>query len=169
MDAARQSVTAAHEAREREHHDDLVEIGGEFAVSQATHHYLAGSALSEINGAEAEAAQEIERAVALYSAGSRPDEQYWFGARAMASIDLAVLRLRSGALDAAATSIEPVLALVPARRIAPLTDRMRLVRAELAAPVFRRSAQAQTLDERIEEFGRDSVTAGLHTLPAGPA
>jgi hypothetical protein len=46
---------------------------------------------------------------------------------------------------------------------------MRTVRTELAAPVFRGSAQARELDERIEEFGRDSVTAGLHALPSGPA
>ncbi len=50
-----------------------------------------------------------------------------------------------------------------------LMTRLHLVRAELAAPVFRGSAQARELDERIEEFGRDSVTAGLHALPAGPA
>jgi hypothetical protein len=43
------------------------------------------------------------------------------------------------------------------------------VRTELAAPVFRGSAQAQELDERIEEFGRDSLTTDLHALPAGPA
>ena len=47
--------------------------------------------------------------------------------------------------------------------------RLTLVRTELTAPVFRGSPQARDLDERIEEFGRDSVTAGLHALPAGPA
>jgi hypothetical protein len=46
---------------------------------------------------------------------------------------------------------------------------MRLVRTELAAAVFHGSAQARELDERIEEFDRDSVTAGLHALPSGPA
>ena len=168
VEEARRAITAAHDARQRENVDDLLDIGGEFAISTATHHYLAGDALSEINGAEGDAAEEIERAVALYAAGPGPGEQHWFGARALASIDLAVIRLRSGALDAAADSPEPALSLVPAQRIASLTDRMRLVRTELAAPVFRGSAQAQALDERIEEFGRDSVT-GLHALPAGPA
>jgi hypothetical protein len=46
---------------------------------------------------------------------------------------------------------------------------LRLVRLELAAPVFRGSPQARDLDERIEEFGRDSVTAGLQALPSGLA
>jgi transcriptional regulator with XRE-family HTH domain len=169
MEGARQAVSAAHEARQQENVDDLLAIGGEFAISRATHHYLSGSALGEISGAEGEAAEEIERAVALYTAGPGPDEQHWFGARALASIDLAVIRLRSGALDAAAASLEPALSVVPAQRITSLTDRMQRVRIELAAPVFRGSAQARDLDERIEEFGRDSVTAGLHALPSGPA
>jgi hypothetical protein len=43
---------------------------------------------------------------------------------------------------------------------------MRIVRTERAAPVFRGASQARELDERIEEFGRDSVTTGLHALPA---
>jgi hypothetical protein len=169
MDTASRAVTASHEARGSALRDDLAEIGGEFAISQATHHYLAGSALSEIGGAQNDAAAEIERAVTLYAAGPGPGEQHWFGARALASIDLAVIRLRSGALDAAATTLEPALSVVPAQRIVSLTSRMQLVRMELAAPVFRGSAQAQQLDELIEEFGRDSVTAGLHALPGGPA
>jgi hypothetical protein len=43
------------------------------------------------------------------------------------------------------------------------------VRAELAAPIFRTSAGARSLDEQIEEFTSDSVIAGLHALPTGPA
>ena len=168
-DTAGRAILAAHEARETEQHDDLLEIGGEFAISRATHHYLAGSALAEITGSENDAATEIERAVALYAAGPDLGEQHWFGAMALASIDLAVIRLRSGALDAAAATLEPALSLVPAQRIASLTSRMRLVRTELAAPVFRGSAQARELDARIEEFGRDSATAALHALPVGPA
>jgi hypothetical protein len=35
--------------------------------------------------------------------------------------------------------------------------------------VFRGSAQAQYLDERIEEFGRGSVIVGLHGFPASPS
>jgi hypothetical protein len=87
----------------------------------------------------------------------------------MTSIDLATVRLRSGALDAAVAAIEPALSLPSARRVRGLMTRLQLVRTELAASVFRRSAQARELDERIEEFGRDSVTAGLHALPSGPA
>jgi hypothetical protein len=93
----------------------------------------------------------------------------YFGAKALASIDLTAVRLRSGALDAAAAAVTPVLSLPVAQRISSLTPRLRLVRTELATPVYRGSAQARELDERIEEFTRDSVTAGLHGLPSGPA
>jgi transcriptional regulator with XRE-family HTH domain len=163
-DSARQAITAAHEARAREHQDELLELGGEFSVSLATHHYFAGAALSEISEAEAGAATEIEQAVALYEAGPGPGEQHYFGTRALASIDLAAIRLRAGALDAAADAVVPVLLLPPAQRVSSLTGRMRLVRSELAAPVFHGSAQARELDERIEEFSRESVTVSLHGL-----
>lgn len=168
-ESAHRPTTAAHEARQVGHHDELLELGGEFSVSLATHHYFAGAALSEISGAEPHAASEIERAVALYEAGPQPGEQHYFGAKALASIDLAAIRLRSGALDAAIAAIGPVLSLPQAQRVSSLNAGIRLVRAELAAPAFRGSAQAQELDERIEEFGRDSVTTGMHGLVLGPS
>ena len=167
-DSARQAISAAHEARARDHRDELLELGGEFSVSLATHHYFAGAALSEISGAEADAAAEIEQAVTLYEAGPGPGEQHYFGTRALASIDLAAVRLRAGALDAAADAVAPVLSLPPAQRISSLNSRMRLVRTELAAAVYRGSGQARDLDQRIEEFGRDSVTVSLHGLSSGP-
>jgi len=168
-DAARRAVAAAHEAVERDHNDDLLELGGEFALSEASRHYCAGAILVGLKGAEHEAAAEIERAVSLYEAGPTAGEQHYFGAKALASIDLATVRLRSGALDAATATLQPVLALPPTQRVAKLSRRMRVVRAELAAPLFSRSAAARELDEQIEEFTSDSVTNGLHTLPGGPA
>jgi hypothetical protein len=90
------------------------------------------------------------------STGSAPEHS---------SIDLAVIRLRSGALDAAAATLEPALALAPAQRIASLNDRIRTVLTELAAPVFRRSVRARELADQIDEFSRDSVIADLDALP----
>jgi hypothetical protein len=43
------------------------------------------------------------------------------------------------------------------------------VRTELAAPIFRTSAEARRLDEQIEEFTSDTVAAGLQALPSGLA
>jgi transcriptional regulator with XRE-family HTH domain len=166
-DAARQAVTNAHNAREHQYSDDLLDIGGEFAISLATHHGFAGAALAEIEGGEPQAADELERAIGLYNAGPGPGEEHWFGGKPLAGIDLAAIRLRSGALDAAVAALEPVLTLLPAQRITALVTRLTLVRTELAAPVFQGSMQARALDERIEEFGRESITAGLHSLSGG--
>jgi hypothetical protein len=166
-DAARQAVTNAHNAREHEYSDDLLDIGGEFAISLATHHGFAGAALAEIEGGEPQAADELERAIGLYNAGPGPGEEHWFGGKPLAGIDLAAIRLRSGALDAAVAALEPVLTLLPAQRITALVTRLTLVRTELAASVFQGSMQARALDERIEEFGRESITAGLHSLSGG--
>jgi transcriptional regulator with XRE-family HTH domain len=168
-EAARRAVAAAHDAADRDHHDDLLEIGGEFALSRASHHYFAGAALIGLPDAEREAAAEIERAVELYGSGPAQGEQFSFEAKARASTDLARVRLHSGELDAAIIALEPVLALPPEDRVTSVMTRMRLVRMELAAPVFRGTTLARELDGRLEEFGRDTVAAGLHALPAYPA
>jgi hypothetical protein len=165
LDTARQAVGLALAARDSDYSDDLVEIGGEeFALSQATAHSMAGATLTEITGGEREAAEELERAISLYDAGPGPGELHWFGGKALAGTDLAVVRLRSGALDAATAALEPVLILPPAQRVSSLTARLARVRGELAAPVFRGSPSARDLGDQIEEFSRAAVTAGLHSL-----
>src|SRR5207247_1506864 len=45
--SARQAIAAARDARDREHHDELLEIGGEFGFSRATQTYYAGFVLAE--------------------------------------------------------------------------------------------------------------------------
>ena len=167
-DAAQQAVVYAHDALERDYHDDLLQIGGAFVLSLATHHSMTGEALADIGGAEREATEELERAIVLYDEGPRQGEDHWFAGKPLAGIDLALVRLRSGALDAAAAALEPALSLPVAQRITQVTTRMTAARGELAAPVFRGSAQARALGEQIEEFDRDTVVAGLHTLPSGP-
>ena len=130
----------------------------------ATHHALAGAALAAIEGAEGDAATELERSTSLCEQGPGPGEQHWFGGRPLASAGLAIVRLRSGALDGARAALEPAFALPAEQRIADLTTRLAQVRSELAAPVFRGSPQARDLGDQIEEFGRAAVTTGLHSL-----
>jgi hypothetical protein len=137
-------------------------------MSQAWHHALAGSALAEVPEAESAAAAELERAINLYDAGPEPGEEHWFGGKAHASIDLAIVRLRSGGLDAATAALEAAFALPPALRINSVTERLDLVRAELAAPIFRSAVQARNLDEQIEDFGLQALTAETPGLPSGP-
>jgi tetratricopeptide (TPR) repeat protein len=164
-DAARRAVSLAHAAHEDDYRDDLVEIGGEeFALSQPTTYAMAGGGLAEMLDAGREAAEELEQAIGLYDGASGIGQQHWFGGKALASTDLAVVRLKAGALDGAATALEPVLTLPPAQRVSSLTARLALVRRELAAPVFRDSPQARDLGDQIEEFDRTAVTAGLHSL-----
>jgi hypothetical protein len=169
LDTAREAVRSARAARESEYRDDVVDIGGEeFALSHATTFSMAGATLAEIGGGEREAAEELERAMGLYDEGPGPGEQHWFGGKALAGTDLAAVRLRSGALDAAAAALEPVLSLPPSQRVSSLTTRLARVRGELSASVFRGSPQARDLGDQIEEFGREAITAGLHSL-VGPS
>ena len=167
-DATRRAITSANEAREREHTDDLLEIGGEFSLSRASQHSLAGSALIEIPGAEAEAAEELNSAAELYAAGPQPGESYRYTLEARARIDLAVATLRGDDLDAASLAVEPVLSLPPAKRTTELPKRFAFVRSELASPRYQGSLRARELDERIEEFCRETIAGDLHSLPAGP-
>ncbi len=167
-DTARQAVARAHDVRERDYNDDLLDIGGDFVISLATHHCMAGGALADIGDAEREAAEELERAISLYDEGPRPREQHWFAGKPLAGIDLAVIRLRSGALDAAVAALEPTLLLPAGQRITQVITRLTLVHTELAAPIFRGSAQARGLGEQIEEFGRETIVTGPHSLPGSP-
>lgn len=133
-------------------------------LGAAGHHSLAGSALIDIPGAESTAAAELEQAIQLYQT-REPGEIYRYTLEARARIDLGTVRLRAGALDAAAQAVEPVLSLPPAKRTLELPQRMTAVRAELAQPIFRGSAPARELDERIEEFGRQAASTELQALP----
>ena len=80
----------------------------------------------------------------------------------LAHTDLAIVRLRTGALDAAIEAMKPVLALPPGERTAVQGQRLSVARAELARPVYRGSGQARGLDEQLAAF----VPAGLGRLPA---
>jgi transcriptional regulator with XRE-family HTH domain/tetratricopeptide (TPR) repeat protein len=165
-DTARQAVASSHEAAEQDYSDDLTEIGGEeFAMSLATHHAMAGQVLADMPGGDPQAPSQLEHALGLF--GQEP-ESAWFASKALAGVNLALVRLRSGALDAAAASLEEAFALPPGQRVAGVTTRLALARAELAAPVFRGSRQASELGDRIEDYGRDATAAGLRTLSDGP-
>jgi hypothetical protein len=155
--AARSAIVAASDARERGHQDELLEIGGEFNLSRATQHYLAGSTVIEIPDAQAEAISELEHAAELYAAAPEPGEDHSRHAEMIARTDLTTAQLRAGQLDAAASAVAPVLSLPSGQRISDLPLRFGRVRAELASPRYQSSAEAQDLDERIEAFLSDTV------------
>jgi transcriptional regulator with XRE-family HTH domain len=167
--SARQAIAAARDARDREHHDELLEIGGEFGFSRATQSYYAGFLLSEAARASKprdpnqsrDAAGELEHATRLYAAGPGPGEQHSRRCQMLAHTDLAIARLRAGALDAAIAALEPVLALPPGERTAVQGQRLSAARAELAQPAYRGSAQARGLAEQLAAF----APAELGRLP----
>jgi len=149
--SARQAIAAARDARDREHHDELLEIGGEFGFSRATQSYYAGFLLSE--AAAPDAAGELEHATRLYAAGPGPGEQHSRRCQMLAHTDLAIARLRAGALDAAIAALEPVLALPPGERTAVQGQRLAVLRAGLSQPAYLGSARARDLDEQLAAFG----------------
>jgi hypothetical protein len=67
-DATHRAIGQARDARERQNEDDLLSLGGEFGFSLASQHYLAGSTLLVITGAERDAIAELERVTELVSA-----------------------------------------------------------------------------------------------------
>jgi hypothetical protein len=125
---------------------------------------MAGRALASVSGAERDAAATLEQAIGLYEDGPEGDEEFWFAGKPIAGVNLAFVRLRSGALDGAVSALEPTLALPPEQRISDITNRLADVRRELAAPIFQGSPQARTLGDQIESFNREAVTSGLHSL-----
>jgi transcriptional regulator with XRE-family HTH domain len=152
---ARQAIAAARAARDRDHHDELLEIGGEFGFSRATQSYYAGFVLAEAGLAEA--AAELEAATGLYAAGPGPGERHSRRCQMLAHTDLAIARIRAGALDAAVAALKPVLALPPGERTAVQGQRLSVVRAELARPAYRGSAPARALAEQLAGFVPDEL------------
>jgi transcriptional regulator with XRE-family HTH domain len=165
-DGGAQAIAAANDARERDHRergDELLEIGGEFGFSRATQLYYAGFILSE-SGRD-DAVRELEGAVARYEAGPGPGEQHSRKCEMLARAELARARLRAGALDAATDALAPVLALAPAARTAVQGQRLAVIGAELAHPIYRGSAPARDLLEALTCFARD--LPGRLPAPAG--
>ena len=149
---AHASIAAARDARDRDHHDELLEIGGEFGFSRATQSYYAGFILSEAAASD-EAVTELEGAIGLYATGPGPGEHHSRRCQMLARTDLAIARLRAGGLDAAVAALGPVLALPPGERTAVEGQRLSVVRSELAQPVYRGSAAARGLDDLLAGFG----------------
>jgi hypothetical protein len=162
---ARAAIAAAHETREGGQRDDLHDgIGGQFAYSPAKQSFMAGTALGQSPGGEAGAAAELRTAIRLFGTGPAEDRSY--GCEALTHINLTRTLLHIGDLDAA--DLEPVFSLPADKRIVHLPRMLSDVRSELARPHYRGAPRARDLDERIEEFCRETIADGLHGLAAGP-
>ncbi|WP_157430955.1 helix-turn-helix transcriptional regulator [Actinomadura macra] len=167
-DTARQAITAAHQAASQPHHDDVLDIGGEFGLSTATRHFLAGSIMLELPNAHHEAIHELSQAADLYTTGPARGEDHYDGYIACNGVALATALLRNGHLDAATDTLQPILNLPPNRRIQALLQRLRYqVRPELADPRYAGTQATAELDGRIEEFSQETIVQDLGELSAG--
>ena len=160
------AISQGRDAREREHTDDMLEIGGEFTISLASHMRDIGTALTDIEGADQEATAELERAVAAYEAGPGPAEQHWFAGRPLASIDLASIQLRSGALDAAAATLAPVLLLPPRSGSTRCTNRLRWCGPSCTGPFTAGRRPRRTWTGRSRNSARTPCLPGCTLCPA---
>ncbi len=82
-------------------------------------------------------------------------------------IDLATARLRAGQLDGASLAVEPVLILPIAKRTIELSKRLSVLRAEISKPRYQGSPLAEDLDERIEDFMRETIASEMESLTGG--
>ncbi len=160
---ARRAITAAHEARDRRYSDDVLEIGGEFGLSRATEHFLAGATLLELPGQDArtEAIGELRQAADLYAAGPGTGEDHYDGYVTCTNIDLATALLRDGELEHAAAVLEPVLLLTPDKRIEAVLRRIQRMRPELSGQIYAGQPLAASLDERLEAFSAQTIVGEL--------
>ena len=158
-----EAAEAAREAGEQTGDDLQDEFGGQFRFTASKQAYLAGSALTGLSGNEAAAIAQLRSAIALFETG--PADERSYGCEAIARINLALAQLRGGDLDA--VDLEAVLTLPTDRRIDALAQRLRVVRSELAKPGYQGSVGASDLDERIEDFMRETIATEMESLTGG--
>lgn len=154
-----QAIRASQEARDRACSSaDLIQVVSQIRFSPAAAHYYTGSALLEIPGAGQDAVTELERAIELYTAAAEPGRSHDHD-HMTARVDLAAARLRADDLEAAQVAAGPVLALPWSRRVSSLAQSFIRVRAELAAPRYHGSREAEAFGAEIEEFCASTIAA----------
>ena len=122
--AAAAAMTAAGNAREDEHWDDLHDgVGGEFTFDEAKLRYYQALTLAD-SGDPVQAEHAASVAVHLYQAV--PARVRSYGCEALARVQLARARLMAGKLDDAADALAGMLSLDPQMRIGSLGDHLEI-------------------------------------------
>ncbi len=163
-DTTMTQISRAADIYDSDYTDDLLAFGGQFGLSRACYHYLAGSAAADLPGAESEALSRLDQSVQLYETGPEPGEDHSEDCYMVARIDLAAAYLSTGELDAALTGVGPVLALPPGRRTSRLPKRLSRLRREIAVTRYRGAPEARDLDDQIEQFTRETITSLLQSI-----
>lgn len=154
---ARTALARAADYRDRIVADDLDQIGGLFAFPLAKQHYYAADTYVFLSGADTDTDREATQVIILYENGTAEDRA--FGDEAGGRSDLALARLRGGALDGAREALAPVFDLPPANRIGGVISSINRVHDALRAPSVTASPLARDLRDEIEAFGRTPVAA----------
>lgn len=152
-----QAVARCEERRARLEPDDLDAIGGLLSFGVAKQHYYTAGALVLIDGEETSAQAEAARAIELFESSDaqvRP-----FGDEAGARSELALARVRGGAVDGAWQALAPVLELAPDKRIGGIVTSVVRVHEALRARPYASSPVARDFRGQIEEFCQVPVSA----------
>ncbi|WP_186768005.1 helix-turn-helix domain-containing protein [Streptomyces qinzhouensis] len=124
--------------------DELVELGGIFTFPPAKQDYYTGTTFSLLGRYE-EAEKCATRAVNQYRHG--PPAARSYGDEALATIDIALARIRQDDIDTAARRLQPILALPSDQRIQQLALGLRPVtRALEESPALHTSGATDLLD-----------------------
>lgn len=155
-------MRAADQARELGPGGDYLhdEIGGVFGFDDAKRLCYTGATCIHLGRADP-ALDAAGRAIDLYE--HRPARHRSYGAESLARVDAATAHLLKGSLDGAADTLEPVLTMPAAKRIAQLGQRLSTVGDRLVRPQFSGAREARDLRERISEV---CASTG-HALPLG--
>ena len=137
--------------------DDLDAIGGLFTFDAAKQHYYTAGALVAVEGRVLEAQNHAAQAIGLYE--SDDTAVYSFSSEAGARAELALARVKGGAVDGALEALMPVLELAPERRIGGIVASANRVYDALLGREFATSAVSRDLRGQIEEFRH--VTAAV--------
>lgn len=152
---AKAAITEAEDAWSRVRPDEMDEMGGICTFNQPRTLYYASDALAWLPGEATATERYALRATQAYA---DPNDPAWaFGDQAGSHANLAIARVVSGDLDAAADALAPVLDLPADQRINGIIHSVRRVHQAIARAGH--AADARDLIDGIEHFTHTPANA----------
>lgn len=156
-EATMRAIQRAESAWDRVAPDELDELGGICTFTRPRQLYYAADALAWLPDQAAVAEDYSDRAVQAYSDADSPD--WAFADQAGSHTNLAIARIVRGDPDGARDAIDPVLALLPERRINGIIRSVQRVRDALRGSRLADDRHTDQLREEMESFTRTPVAA----------
>lgn len=152
---AKAAITEAEDAWSRVRPDEMDEMGGICTFNQPRTLYYASDALAWLPGEAANTERYALRAAQAYA---DPNDPAWaFGDQAGSHANLAIARVASGDLDAAAEALAPVLDLPADQRINGIIHSVRRVHQAITRAGH--AGDARDLIDGIEHFTHTPANA----------